>query len=160
MSIENFLQYNSYINLQNRQLEIWGQPCRIYIPSNKTNLGYENVTEKEVEKLNSDKVLANQYTKYDTEKIWINFTIKKNVFYKLNWFPDDGDELCMAVMTSNSFVREGAYIRTSLPERNSIWGDMIFQVVRIEDIGLARTLQRTYFLKPTNNSDLYSVLNF
>lgn len=160
MGVQEFLDYNNYIELQNKQLEIWGQPCRIYIPKNKVNLGYENTTSAEVEKMNSDKVLANEYTKYDTEKIWINFTVNKSVFYKFNWFPEDGEELCSAFMNANSFVREGAYIRTSLPEQTSIWGDIIFTVVKIQDVGLGRTLQRMYFLKPCQNADLYKTLNF
>lgn len=159
MGVQDFLNYNSYIQLQNKQLEIWGQSCTVYVPENLTNLGYENVKESEVDKMNSDKVLANKYSKREM-RIWINFTVSKNIFYKFNWFPEDSDELCTAFMNSNSFVRENAYIRTAIPGQTSIWGDMIFQVVKIQDMGIGETLQRMYFLKPTANADLQKVLDF
>lgn len=159
MSVENFLNYSAYIQLQNRQLEIWGQPCTIYVPKNITNLGYENVRAEEVEAMNSDKVLANSYSKLET-RIWINFTPNKNVFYKFNYFPTDQEELCTAVMKSTSEVRENSYVRTALPSQTSIWGDMIFQVVNIKDSGIGKTLERIYFLRPTANADLHFVLDF
>lgn len=159
MSIENFLNYNHYIELQNRQLKIWGQPCRAYIPKNITNLGYENTKEFEIEAMDTDKILANSYTTFDT-RIWINFTPSKSVFYKFNYFPDDQEELSTAVMNSNSVIRENTYIRTALPGQTSIWGDMIFTVVRAADSGIGKTLERIYFLKPTSNADLHFSLDF
>lgn len=159
MSIENFLGYESYINLMDKQLEIWGQPAMVFSPSNQTALGYEDVTQAEVEKLNVDKVLANKYSKFPT-RIWINFTVSKSTFYKHNWFPEDNEELCMAVLNSESPVKENDYIRTALPEATSIWGDMAFQIRKIVDIGLANVLKRVYFLKPINNADLHLELSF
>lgn len=159
MSVANFLNYEAYINLQNRQLEIWGQPCSVYSPSNKTALGYENTNLSEVEMMGSDKVLANRFSRSES-RIWINFTISKSVYYRFNWFPEDSEELCMAFLNSESQVREGDYIRTAIPEATSIWGDMIFSVKKIQDTGLAQVLQRVYFLKPTNNADLNKELDF
>lgn len=159
MSIANFLGYESYINLQNKQLEIWGQPCTIYGLKQKVALGYEDTSFSAVEKMNSDKVLGNQYTKHQS-RIWINFTIEKKVFYKFNWFPEDSEELCLAFLNSDSTVREDDYIRTAIPESTSIWGDMLFQVKYIKDTGLAQVLQRAYFLKPVNNADLQKELSF
>lgn len=159
MSIENFLGYESYINLMDKQLEIWGQPAMVFSPSNQTALGYEDVTQAEVEKLNVDKVLANKYSKFPT-RIWINFTVEKKIFYKLNWFPEDGEELCMAVLKSDSPVKENDYIRTALPEATSIWGDMLFEVKYAKDLGIGQVLKRLYFLKPTNNADLHKELSF
>lgn len=157
MGVKDFLDYNNYIQLQNKNLEIWGQPCTIYVPRNSTNLGYENVTEMEVDRMDSDRILANRYDSFRS-RIWINFTVEKSVFYKFNYFPEDAEELSMAFMTSNSKVRENSYIRTAVPEQTSVWGDMIFQVVKIQDVGLAKTLKRIYFLKPTSANELYSAL--
>lgn len=159
MAISDFLNYESYIELQNKQLEIWGQPCVIYSPISKVALGYENTTSGQIDKMNSDQILSNKYSKKES-RIWINFTIPKKVFYKFNWFPEDGEELCMAFLNSDSPVREGDYIRSATTEATSIWGDMIFEVRKIEDTGLAQVLQRTYFLKPTNNADLQKELSF
>lgn len=159
MSIENFLNYKAYIELQNRQLQVWGQRCTIYAPKNITNLGYENVKISEVEAMNSDEILANSYDKYES-RIWINFNPSKSVFYKFNYFPDDAEELSTAFMKSNSFTRENAYIRTAVPGQVSIWGDMIFKVCKLFDGGIGQTLERIYFLKPTANADLHFSLDF
>ena len=159
MGVAEFLNYEAYINLQNKQLEIWGQPCTIYTPLNKTALGYENTDFSEIEMMDSDKVLGNRFEKR-LSRIWINFTIPKKVFYHFNWFPEDGEELCLAFLNSESQVREGDYVRTATTEATSIWGNMIFSVKKIQDDGLANVLQRSYFLKPTNNADLHKELSF
>lgn len=159
MGVAEFLNYEAYINLQNKQLEIWGQPCSIYAPSNKTALGYENTNYSETEMMNVDKVLSNKFSKTEG-RIWINFTIPKSTFYRHNWFPDDSEELCMAVLNSDSVVREDDYIVTATPQATSIWGKMYFEVRKIIDEGLANVLQRIYFLKPLQNADLMRELNF
>ncbi|MBR4397091.1 MAG: hypothetical protein IKS93_04480 [Methanobrevibacter sp.] len=159
MSVENFLSYEAYINLMDRQLEIFGQPATIFSPERKVALGYEDVGYNEIAKLDSDKVLGNKYHKYPA-RIWINFTIPKSVFYKFNWFPEDSEELCTAFINSEVPLKENDYIRTAVPEATSIWGDMIFVVAKIQDEGLAQVLKRTYFLKPTGNADLHGELSF
>lgn len=159
MSIENLLNYENYIHYMDKQLEIWGQPVMIYSPERKIALGYEDTNYNEIDRMNSDEVLGNVYHK-TPGRIWINFTIQKQVFYKFNWFPEDGEELCMAVINSECPVKENDYIRTALPGATSIYGDMILQVRKIQDIGLAQVLQRLYFLKPTNNADLQKELDF
>lgn len=159
MGVAEFLNYEAYINLQNKQLEIFGQPCTIYSPLNKTALGYENTNFSEIEAMNFDKVLGNRFEKRES-RIWINFTIPKSTFYRHNWFPDDREELCLAFLNSENPVKEGDYIRTATTEATSIWGSMLFSVRKIVDDGLANVLQRSYFLKPTNNADLQKELNF
>lgn len=159
MSIENFLNYEAYIQLQDRNLEIFGQPCMIFSPERKTALGYEDTDYNQIDKMDSDKVLGNVYHK-QPGRIWINFTIPKSTFYKFNWFPEDGEELCMAVLNSESLVKENDYIRTALPGCTSIYGDMIFEVRKIQDVGKVQVLQRLYFLKPTSNADLQKELSF
>ena len=159
MGVAEFLNYEAYINLQNKQLEIFGQPCTIYTPLNKTALGYENTNFSEIEMMNSDKVLGNRFGKRES-RIWINFTIPKSTFYRHNWFPDDGEELCLAFLNSENPVKEGDYIRTATTEATSIWGSMLFSVRKIVDDGLANVLQRSYFLKPTANADLQKELSF
>ena len=159
MSIENYLSYEAFISYMDKQLSIWGQPCTVYSPERKIALGYEDTTYDEIDKMDSDKVLGNIYYK-STARLWINFTIPKSVFFRFNWFPQDGEELCMAVITSDSTIKENDYIRTAIPEATSIWGDMVFEVRKIQDIGVAQVLQRLYFLKPTNNADLHRELSF
>jgi len=159
MSVENFLNYEAYIKLQDRQLEIFGQPCSFYSPTNKINLGYEDTTPNTVNKMDSDPVLGNKYIRTEG-RIWINFTVNKSVYYRRNWFPDENEELCLAFINSDSCIREGDYIRTAIPGATSVWGDMIFSVRKIFDDGLINVLQRTYLLKPTANADLHKELSF
>ena len=159
MSVENFLNYETYISYMDKCVSLWGQPCTIYSPERRIALGYENTNPSEIEKMDSDKVLGNSYKKMES-RIWINFTIPKSVFYKKNWFPDEGEELCQAFLNSESPVREGDYIRTATPQATSIYGDMLFTVRKIIDEGLAQVLQRTYFLKPCANEDLHFELDF
>lgn len=159
MSVQNFINYEAYIELQNKQLEIWGQPCTIYSPTRREALGYENTNPSEIEKMDSDEVLGNTYTKKES-RIWINFTVQKSVYYRKNWFPEEGEELCQAFLTSDSPVREGDYIRTATPQATSIYGDTLFIVRKIFDEGLTQVLQRSYLLKPCANEDLHFELDF
>ena len=159
MSIENFLNYEAYIQLQDRNLEIWGQPCTVYSPERKTALGYEDTDYSQIDKMGSDKVLGNTYHKSQS-RIWINFNPNKSVFYRFNFFPEEGEELYIAFLDSESVIHENDYIRTAIPEATSIWGDLILEIRAIRDIGLANVLQRIYFLKPTGNADLHKQLDF
>ena len=159
MSVENFLNYEVYVKFMDRQLSIFGQPCSIYLPSNRTALGYEDTRPSDIDKIDSDKVLGNSYSRTEG-RIWINFTVNKSVYYRFNYFPEDGEELCTAFIDSSSPLKEGDYVRTAVPGCTSIYGDMIFSVRRIQDVGLVQVLQRIYFLKPTNNADLHKELSF
>ena len=159
MGVKEFLSWEQYIHYMDRQLEIFGQPCTIFTPERQIALGYEDTDYSEIDKMNTDKVLGNKYHKSQS-RIWINFDPKKSVFYHFNFFPEDGTELYLAFMSSSSLVKENDYIRTTIPEATSIWGDLILQVRKIEDTGISQVLQRAYFLKPTNNADLYKELNF
>ena len=159
MSVENFLNYEAYVKFMDRQVSIFGQPASFYSLLNRTALGYEDTNPSYVEKIDSDKVLGNKYKRTEG-RIWINFTVNKSVFYRFNWFPEDSEELCTAFVNSESTLRDGDYIRTAVPEATSIWGDMLFSIRKIQDIGFSQVLQRMYFLKPVNNLDLQQELSF
>ena len=159
MSVENFLNYEAYVKFMDRQVSIFGQPASFYTPTNKTALGYEDTRPSDIDKLDSDKILGNQY-KRSEGRIWINFTVNKSVFYRFNWFPEDSEELCTAFIKSDSQLKENDYIRTAVPGCTSIYGDTIFVVRKIQDVGLVQVLQRMYFLKPTSNADLQKELDF
>ena len=159
MSVENFLNYEQYINYMDKQLSIWGQPCTIFNPERKIALGYEDTNYSEIDEMNTDVVLGNKYHKTQG-RIWINFTVPKSVYYHFNWFPDEGEELCSAFINSDSPLNEHDYIVTAIPEATSIWGTMYFEVRKILDDGLAQVLKRTYMLKPVNNTDLQKELSF
>lgn len=141
----------------NNQLKIWGQGVTVYIPSRRVSLGYENYTDKSIEKQTQVKNAGNSFTVFET-KCFINFNPKKNVFYKFNYFPDNQSEMVIAVLESTSQIREGCYIRTATEQATSIWGDMIYKVEKIQDVGKYKTLARLYFLSPTSADDLNSSL--
>ena len=159
MSVENWLNYEEYIKFQDKQLSIFGQPCTVFSPERKVALGYEDTGYEEIDKMNSDEVLGNKYHKFQC-RIWINFTVSKSTYYKHNWFPDEGEELCLAFLKSDTLVNEHDYIVTAIPEATSIWGTMYFEVRKILDDGIANVLNRQYLLKPTNNADLHNELSF
>lgn len=159
MSVENWLNYEQYINYMDRQLSIFGQPCTIFTPERKIALGYEDTNYSEIDKMNTDVVLGNKYHKAQG-RIWINFTVSKSVYYRHNWFPDEGEELCSAFINSDSPLNEHDYIVTAIPEATSTWGTLTFSVRKILDDGIANVLKRTYLLKPTNNADLQKELSF
>lgn len=159
MGVKEFLDYEQYITLMNRQLEIWGQPATIFTPERKVALGYEDTNYSEIESMNTDVVLGNKYHKTQS-RIWINFTVSKSTYYHFNWFPDEGEELCSAFINSDSLVNEHDYIVTAIPEATSIWGTMYFEVRKILDDGFSQVLKRTYMLKPVNNADLQRELSF
>lgn len=159
MSMTDYYQYNGYLEIMNRSLAIWGQPCRVYCPDSSISLGYENTTQD----INSQNTgvtgLGAKYTTFDMN-VFINFKTTKSVFYRFNYFPDNQDDLVVATMEANSKVRENCYIRTALPEQVSVWGDLMFKVQKMQDVGMYRTLQRIYFLLPTSNADLHMTLDY
>lgn len=159
MSVENWLNYEQYINYMDKQLSIFGQPCTIFSPERKIALGYEDTNYSEIDEMNTDVVLGNKYHKTQG-RIWINFTVSKSTYYHFNWFPDEGEELCSAFINSDSPLNEHDYIVTAIPEATSIYGIMYFEVRKILDDGLAQVLKRTYMLKPVNNADLQRELSF
>ena len=159
MSVENFLNYEAYVTFMDRQLQIFGQPATFYHPERQVALGYEDTNPSVIKKMDSDLVLGNKYSKSEG-RIWINFTVNKSVYYRFNWFPEDSEELCTAFIKSDSQLKENDYIRTAVPGCTSIYGDTIFVVRKIQDVGLVQVLQRMYFLKPTSNADLQKELDF
>ena len=158
MGVKEFLSWEQYIHYMDRQLEIFGQPCTIFTPERQIALGYEDTDYSEISKMNADVVLGNKYHK-SQGRIWINFTVNKNTYYRHNWFPDDGEDLCSAFLNSDSSVKENDYIVTAIPGATSIWGTMYFSIRKILDTGIGQVLKRCYFLKPLNNADLKNELN-
>ena len=61
MSVKELLSWESYINYMDKQLEIWAQPCTIFSPERKVNLGYEDTNYSEIDEMNTDVVLGNKY---------------------------------------------------------------------------------------------------
>lgn len=158
MAMNDFFNYNAFIQQMNSGLSIWGQPSTIYIPSSKIALGYEDNTVNDITNNIGVPNVGNSFSSFET-KCFINFNPKKNVFYKFNYFPEEGAEPVMAVFESSSLIREGCYVRTASEQATSVWGDMIYKVEAVRDLGKYKTLARFYFLSPTSADDLRRSLN-
>ena len=159
MGYEALLRYDYSRRFQDKVLEKVGQSCTVWVPRQQVTLGYENMGAW-VEKWTGVKDISNSFSPFQS-KIWIEFHIKRGVWYRFNLNPEDDDnkQLVMAFLPTNSLVREGAFIRTAVPAGASCWGDLTFSVVRVVDEGQFRTLRRSYFLRPVVSAELHALLD-
>jgi len=159
MGYETLANYDFFLQFQDKCLEKVGQPCTIWVPKQQVTLGYENLG-KWVEQWTGVSNISNSFSAFQA-KIWIEFNVKRGVYYHYNLDPNDDEnkQLVMAYLPTNSLVREGAFIRTAISDGASIWGDHTFAVVRIVDEGQFKTLKRTYFLRPVVSSELNKLLD-
>jgi hypothetical protein len=159
VSVDGLVGYDVFAKIIDRSLDIYGQPSTLFVPRRQDTLGYEDLG-KWVETLAGVKDIANHFSVFQA-KVWIEFNIKRGVYYHFNLNPEDSDnrELVMAYLQTNSVVREGAFVRTAIPSGASIWGDLIFSVVRVVDEGQFQTLKRTYFLRPVVSAELHRLLD-
>ena len=159
MGFDALTNYDFLTKFQDKSLEIVGQPCTIWVPKQQVTLGYEDLG-KWIEQWTGVSGISNSFTLFQA-KIWIEFNIKRGVYWHFNLNPDDDDnkQLVQALLPTNSLVREGAFIRTAIPDGVSVWGDLIFAVVKVVDEGQFKTLKRTYFLRPVVSAELNSLLD-
>jgi len=159
MGYEALVNYDFYTRLQDKSLEIVGQPCTIWVPKQQITLGYENLGQW-VEQWTGVQKIANSFQVFQA-KIWIEFSIKRGIFYHFNMDPnaEENTQLVMAYLPTNSLVREGSFIRTAVSGGVSVWGDHTFAVSKIVDEGQLKTLKRSYFLRPVVSAELNKVLD-
>jgi hypothetical protein len=113
MGYEALIDYDFFFKFQNKCLEKMGQPCSIWVPKQQVTLGYEDLG-KWVEQWVGVKDISNSFSVYQSN-IWIEFNIKRCVYYHFNINPNDEEnkQLVQAILPMNSLVREGAFIRTT-----------------------------------------------
>ena len=159
MGWENITQYDFFLRFQDVALEKVGQPCSIWVPKQQVTLGYEDLGSW-IERWTGVSEISNSFSMFQA-KIWIEFQLKRAVFYKFNLDPNDSDnqQLVQAFLPTNSLVREGSFIRTAVPDGVSVWGDLMFAVVKVCDEGQFKTLRRTYFLRPVVAEELHRLLD-
>jgi len=159
MGYEALSDYDFFLKFQDKALSIVGQPCTIWVPKQQVTLGYENLGSW-IEQWTGVKDISNSFSMFQ-DKIWIEFNIKRGVYYHFNLNPEDEDnkQLVMAFLPTNSLVREGAFIRSAIAGGVSVWGDLIFTVARVFDEGQFRTLRRTYLLRPVVSAELNKLLD-
>lgn len=157
MAVESLVGYNRMFAMQNRTLAIYGQPATVFVPDQWRSLGYEDMTPAESDSTGVD-YLGTTWKKQRTT-CWIEFHVKKSVLYHFNYFPDGQEELTSALFRTGSQIRDGCFVRTSVPGQVSIWGDVLFHVVKIFDEGLFKTLKRTVFMRPYAGKELYDLFS-
>jgi hypothetical protein len=159
VSVDDLIGYDVIVQLIDRSLDIYGQPAAIFVPERQDTLGYEDLGAW-VESLTGVKDLSTSFTMFQS-KVWIDFNIKRGVYYHFNLNPEDSEnkDLVLAYLPSNSVVREGSFVRTAVPSGVSIWGDLIFSVVKVVDEGQFKTLKRSYFMRPVVSEELHNLLD-
>jgi len=160
MGYEKLTEYDFFTLFQDKCLEKVGQPCTVWVPKQQITLGYEDLG-KWVEQWAGVSNISNSFSPFQTN-IWIEFNIKRGVYYHFNLNPEDEDnkQLVMAFLPTNSLIRGGAFIRTVVGGNVSIWGDHTFVVTdKIIDEGQFKTLKRTYFLRPVVSAELDQLLD-
>jgi hypothetical protein len=159
MSVEGLISYDILSRIIDRSLDIYGQPSTLFVPKRQDTLGYEDLGAW-AESFAGVKDISNSFTMFHS-KVWIEFNIKRGVYYHFNLNPEDSDnkDLVLAYLPTNSVVREGAFIRTAVPSGASVWGDLIFSVVKVVDEGQFKTLKRSYFLRPVVSEELRALLD-
>ena len=154
---EALSNYDFFLKFQDKALKKVGQLCSIWVPKQQVTLGYEDLG-KWVEQWTGVSNISNSFTMYQA-KVWIEWQVKRSIAYKFNFNVEETKDLVTAFLPTNSLVREGSFIRTAVGSNVSTWGDHILAVVRIEDLGAYKTLQRTYFLRPVVSAELNKLLD-
>jgi len=152
MAVQDIIQFNQYLHLQNRTLDIYGQPCTIFIPDNYKVLGYEDSS---IEKADTTGVnyLGCHWRKVKTT-CWLDFSVEKSVLYRWNFFPEDQDSLIFGLFKVNADIRDECFIRTTVPGQTSIWGDVLLKIINMKDRGMFQTLHRAHFLRAYVSNEL------
>ena len=154
---ERLFNYTYYRNYVSKTLQVYGQPCLLINRPNPTFLGYEDGLEESLEHGYSSPI-PQAFTTYEA-KCWIEFNIRKSVFYHFNWFPENSEDLVACYIDLPETAKEFNYIRTSIAGQVSIWGENMFSIERVMDDGMFKTLTRTYFLRPVVSQELKSLLD-
>jgi hypothetical protein len=145
MGIESLQSFNDPLLFQDSVVDKLGYPVTVFRQAKmaEQNLGYEDLN-----------------FEWTTVKTWINFSPDRRIFYKYNWFPEEGKEdlVSLAFFPASFPIAFDMKIRTSVIESVSPAGDVMLKVVKLNDTGLFKTLRRSAFLMPITDRTLYEKL--
>ncbi len=133
MGIENLISYDASLAYFKSGVDIFGQRLSFFTPDRKNTYGNENM-DKIKEEATGVPNISTSYKAYSV-KGFIDFILRKSVMHHFNWFPEDADQVCVLVTTPNSLITIDSYIRTSIIDSVSVWGDIIFSIRKIFDDG-------------------------
>lgn len=157
MGFEGLYGYNVTQLYFDRQLDIWGEPCTVYIPDSRLSIGDEDLPPEMLAAETGVADVGTRYMRVNT-KCFINFQVTRSVLYHFNWFPEDADELAQAFFPFNDVIREDSFIRTAQNGHLSKYGDLVFKIVEIKDDGVYQTLKRIYFCRQVSDATVRSLL--
>lgn len=130
-------------NVQDRSVDIWGEPCTIFRASEPITMqGYEN----------------DYHFEQRLSKVAIDFQVKRRWFYHFNWFPENEDRLSMGYFHLSEDIAVDDFIRTKTIEHVSPYGDLMFRIVKIGDMGKFFSLKRVAFLYAIDDQNMYRLL--
>ena len=145
MAFHTMFDYTAARAVQDMAIDKLGAVCTIFTPKRSADMqmqGYEN--------------------EYDftqaPSKCFIDFPVKRRVFYHFNWFPENEDQIVMAYFTLATEIAVDQFIRTTVIEQVSPYGDLLFRVVKIGDDGKYKALKRTVFLSANVDRIMYEKL--
>ncbi len=156
MGIEDLISYSASREYFKSGVEIFGQRISFFNPDRKNLHGYENL-DRIKEEATGVPNIATSYNAYSV-KGFIDFTLRKSVMHHFNWFPEDADQVCVLVTSPQDLITIDSYIRTSVIESVSVWGDIVFSIRKIFDDGMYKILSRFYMLTPIVSKELNEVL--
>ncbi len=157
MAIEDLINYNASLRYFESGVGIFGQRISFFTPDRKNLYGHENI-DKIKEEATGVPSISTSYKAYSI-KGFIDFTLRKSIMHHFNWFPEDTDQICVLVTTPTSLITVDSYIRTSVIEGVSVWGDTTFSIRKIFDDGMYKILSRFYMLVPIVSRELNETIS-
>ena len=138
-SFQNYANFTYPVAFQDNFVDKMGTKFFVFRMKNNLFTGYEDI----VNKLNSYKdgwvhFAVDGFIKYD---------VKKSKAWKFGWEPESTSEMATAIFRSNSGVMYDDFIVANNLDGRSIYGDIVFRVAKVEDGGMFKTLQRTWYLR-------------
>ena len=133
---------------QEDEIRIFGAPVSLFLPKNRSMQGYELELNPTLDSFVQDHA-----------KCFIDWSPKRSVFYRFNWFPDGQDSLVAVTFSPQTTMVADALIRTVDQLGNEgPYGDVLLKVVKLFDVGKYQVLSRVCFAKVLNDEQLWKVI--
>ena len=143
MAFHSMFVYTGARAVQNSAIRKLGAPVTIFKSTKPIVMqGYENLE------------TFDQFP----ERCFIDFHVKRRVFYHFNWFPENEDQITLGYFPLESPVAADWFVRTKQIGELSPYGDIIFKIVKVGDDGKYQPLKRTVFMTALTDAVLYEKL--
>jgi len=139
--------YNAALDQQASEVKIFGCTVTAIVPKVRNMEGYEP-------ELNSK---GDNYS-YFPVKAFVDLQPRRSVFYKFNWVPEDADKMTAITFHPSVSIFADAFVRTKAAGNPSPYGDLLFKIVRIFDLGKYQVLGRICFALPMTDQQTWRML--